>query len=195
MKTNLQFFLNTYADSSTTTTPSQNNFRWLREINGISYNIENDQQIQVPISGTSPNIAPYPFSTATASPSSTLNSTTSVTVASPTSISVGQLIVGTGIPVGTTVVSITGSVVVMSQAATTSGVEAVSFYSPASFVYLESDQPVSVIYNNGSPMAINPFLINGRQAPGVFFMNGPCYQLTVKNLGTGIANVFMASMG
>lgn len=267
MKTNLQFYLNTYNDLVPTTAPSQNNFKWLREINGIPFNVENDQQIQILPSITTPNIVPYPFSTPTNSGTNTLNSTINMTVVGSTAgIAAGNLIVGTGIPVGTTVVSIgtsqftftvtsanatagavysnngqnftisstvvagttlvatgsgtavpsgstltlvsgTGDATItfsaysestpltMSKAATTSGSSAVSFYAPASFIYLEADQQISVIYNNGAAMVLNPFQVNGIIQPTVFFMAGPCYQLSVTNMGTDTANVFFASMG
>lgn len=267
MKTNLQFFLNSYADLAPTTAPSQNNFKWLREINGIPFNIENDQQIQVLPSITTPNIIPYPFSAPTNSGTNTVNGTANMTViGSPAGIAVGNLIVGSSIPLGTTVFSIgtsqftftvssanadigavysnggqnftvystiTGATtlvatgagtaipsgstlvlvsgtgdatitfsayteatpLVMSQAATSSGNVGISFYSPASFIYLETDQQISVIYNNGTAMIVNPFQVNGLTQPAVFFMAGPCYQLSVTNMSTKTANIFAASMG
>ena len=266
MKTNLQFFLNTYADLIPTTVPSKNNFKWLREMNGIPFNIENDQQIQVLPSVTTPNIVPYPFSIPTNSGTNTLNSTATMTVVgSAAGITVGNLIVGGGIPVGTTVVSIgtsqftfivtsanatvgavysnngqnftvtstiaagttlvstgpsaptssgtltkvsgTGdatiafsdftesTAIVMSQAATTTGSSGISFYAPASFIYFETDQQVSVIYNNGTAMVMNPFQVNGITQPAVFFMAGPCYSLSVTNMSDATANIFFASMG
>jgi hypothetical protein len=196
MKTNLQFFLNSYNDLCPTSAPSQNNFRWLREINGIPYSLENSQQIQVSSSATTPNLIPYPFSTAVLNTTATTNSTTTLTITgSTTGIAAGQLIVGGSIPVGTIVDSITGSTVTMSQAATGTGSPAVSFYNPASFVYMESDQQISMIYNNGSPVVLNPFEINGMTMPGVFFLNGPVYSLTVTNVTSTTANVFFALMG
>lgn len=195
MTTNFLFFLNTYADLCPTSAPSLSNFRWSREINGVPYNLENSQQIQVSASITTSNIIPYPFSSPVASTTGTTNSTTTLVVSSATGIAPGQLIVGGGIAPGTTVVSITGTTVIMSLAATASGSPALSFYKPASFVYLESDQQVSVIYNNGSPMALNPFQINGITVPGVFFMNGPVYSLSIDNSSAATANVFFALMG
>lgn len=266
MNTNLQFFLNTYNDLLPTTAPSQNNFKWLREINGIPFNTENDQQIQILPSITTPNIIPYPFSTPTNSGSDTTASTNILTINGPTTgIAPGNLIVGTGIPAGTTVLSLgtsqftftvtsanatagavyssngqnftvsativagttlvcTGTVaplssgtltlvsgtgdatiafsaftestpLTMSQAATASGTVSISFYQAASFIYFESDQQVSVIYNNGSPMVLNPFQVNGITQPAVFFMAGPFYSFTVTNMSATTANVFLASMG
>lgn len=266
MKTNFLFFLNTYNDLCQTTAPSLNNFKWSREINGVPYTLENSQQIQVLPGTTTPNIIPYPFSTATNSGDYVINGTTTMVLnTSALGVSVGNLIIGGAIPVGTTVLSIaptqyiltvssanasigaiysnngqnftvnstivagttlicTGSTnnptasgtltlvsgngdatisfsaftqstsLVMSQAATSSGTVGISFYSPASFVYLESDQQVSVIYNNGSPMALNPFEINGITVPGVFFMNGPIYNLTIDNISATTANIFFALM-
>jgi hypothetical protein len=267
MKTNLQFFLNSYADLVPTTVPSQNNFKWLREINGIPFNIENDQQIQVLPSVTTPNIVPYPFSAITNSGSYSINGTPLLVVfGSPVGIAIDQLIVGPSIPVGTTVLSIapiqynftvsgsnatagavyssnglnftvsgtivSGSLLVstggatppsapgtltlvsgtgdatiafsgftnvtnvtMSQAATNTTNEEILFYQPAAFIYFESDQQVSVIYNNGTAMALNPFQVNGVTQPAVFFMAGPCYSLSVTNMSATTANLFFASMG
>lgn len=266
MKTNLQFYLNSYADLVPTTAPSRNNFKWLREINGIPFNVENSQQIQVLPAITVGNAIQYPFSTPTNSGTNTLNSTANMTVVGATDgIALGNLIVGNGIPVGTIVVSIgtsqftftvtsanatvgavysngsqnftvsstiaagttlvtTGSGVpsssgtlilvsgtgdatiafsafteatplVMSQAATVSGSVGISFYAPASFIYLETDQQISVIYNNGEAMVLNPFQVNGITQPAVFFMAGPCYALSVTNMSASTANIFLASMG
>jgi hypothetical protein len=66
---------------------------------------------------------------------------------------------------------------------------------PASFIYLESDVQVSVIYNGGTAMVLTPFQINGTTQPAVFFMAGPATSLTVTNSGTATANIFFASMG
>jgi hypothetical protein len=266
MKTNLQFFLNSYNDLLPTTVPSRNNFKWLREINGIPFNTENDQQIQVLPSITTPNIVPYPFSTPTNSGDDTVASNTTLTViGSAVGIAVGNLIVGSAIPIGTvvtaigssqytftvssanatvgavysnnginltvsstivagttlvctgagnptasgtlTLVSGTGDAtitfssftestpVTMSQAATSSATIPISFYAPAAFIYLEADQQVSVIYNNGPAMVLNPFQVNGLTQPAVLFMAGPIYALTVTNMSAVTANIFFASMG
>jgi len=197
MKTNLQFFLNSYGDLLPTTAPSLNNFKWLREINGIPFNTENSQQIQVPISGTTSNLLPLSFLELEATTTGSTASSTALTITGATTgIVPGLLIVGAGIPANTTVVSITGTAVVMSNAATAtaSGVS-LTFYLPASFIYMESDQQVSVIYNGGTPMIMNPFQINGLTQPAVFFMAGAATSLTVTNLSASIANVFFASMG
>lgn len=197
MKTNLQFFLNSYADFLPTTTPSQNNFKWLREINGIPFNTENSQQIQVPVSATTSNLLPLSFLELKATTVGNTNSTTTLTLTGATTgVVPGLLIVGAGIPANTTVVTIVGSVITMSNAATTTSVGvAVTFYLPASFIYLESDQQVSVIYNGGTAMVLNPFQVNGLTQPSVFFMAGAATSLTVTNLSTATANVFFASMG
>jgi hypothetical protein len=197
MKTNLQFFLNSYADLVPTTTPSLNNFKWLREINGIPFNVENSQQIQVAPSAMTVNILPYSFMELEASSVGNIASSTALTLTgSTTDIVPGLLIVGAGIPADTTVVSITGSNVVMSNSATatTTGVS-LSFYLPASFIYMESDQKVSVIYNGGSPIVLNPFQVNGLTQPAVFFIAGAATSLYVTNLSATTANVFFASMG
>jgi hypothetical protein len=197
MKTNLNFFFNIYNDLSPTTTPSQNNFKWLREINGIPFNTENSQQIQVPTSATTSNLLPLSFLELEASTLGNINGTTSLTLTGPTTgIVPGLLIIGAGIPANTTVVSITGTAVVMSNAASTTTVGvSLTFYFPASFVYMESDQIVSVIYNGGTAVVLNPFQVNGLTQPAVFFIAGAATSLTVTNLSASIANVFFASMG
>lgn len=197
-KFNYLFFLNSYSDLQPTTAPQLNNFKWSREISGVPYTIENSQQIQVPALSTSPNIIPYPFSTLQASTTgATTSGSASITgLASTVGIAVGQLVVSSDLPVGTVILSISGSTITISQnAASSNGASSLSFYQPASFVYMESDQEISMIYNGGSPMALNPFEINGIITPGVFFMNGPCYSLTITNPGSTIANIFFASMG
>lgn len=125
MKANFLFFLQGYSDVVQTSAPSLSNFKWSREINGVPYTAEKSQQIQVPITTTSPNLVS----------------------------------------------------------------------TPASFVYLESDVQVSVIYNGGTAMVLTPFQINGTTQPAVFFMAGPATSLTVTNSGTATANIFFASMG
>ena len=67
--------------------------------------------------------------------------------------------------------------------------------SASSFIYLESDQQVSVIYNGGTAMTLTPFQVNGVTQPAVFFMAGPATSLTVTNSGSNTANIFFASMG
>jgi hypothetical protein len=197
MKTNLQFFLNSYADLIPTTTPSRNNFKWLREINGIPFNTENSQQIQVAASATTVNILPTSFLELEATTTATTALSTALTITGATTgIIPGLLVVGAGIPADTTVVSITGTAVVLSNAATiaASGVT-VTFYLPASFIYMESDQQVSVIYNGGTAMVLNPFQVNGLTQPAVFFMAGAATSMTITNLSATTANVFFASMG
>lgn len=265
-KINFLFFLNAYSDLVQTAAPALNNFRWSREINGVPFNSENDQQIQVLPGITTSNIVPYPFSVPTNSSTAILNSTNIINITtSPAGIAVDNLVLGTDVPLGTTVSSITATqytftvssanatagavysnngqsftivstivagtslvstgsglpsgsgtltlvsgtgdatitfsafsqstLVTMSAAATGSATETVTFYSPAAFIYMESDQMVSVIYNNGTPMVLNPFEVNGLTQPAVFFMAGPIYSLTVTNLSTTTANIFFASMG
>ena len=196
MKTNLQFFLNSYGDLVPTTAPSMNNFKWLREINGISFNVENSQQIQVPASGSTVNILPASFMELEATATATTASSTAMTLsAANASIVPGLLVVGPGIPGDTTVASVSGTAVVLSKAATTSTTASFSFYLPASFVYLETDQQASVIYNGGSPIVLNPFQVNGVTQPAVFFIAGAATSLVANNLSSTTANIFFASMG
>lgn len=194
-KVNFNFFLNGYNDQCQTSAPSQNNFKWSRVINGVPYNSSISQQIQLSISGSISNFIPNPFSNVVASGNGVLNSTNQVTMTSVTGIVAGQLVVGTGIPLNTTVVSITDLVVTISNPASVSGTESLSFYNPASFFYFETDQPVSVIYNGGSAVSVNPFQINGTTQPGVYFMSGTAISLSVTNLSDEVANIFIACMG
>jgi hypothetical protein len=261
-KTNFLFFLQAYNDKCQTSTPALSLFKWSRQINGVPYTLENNQQFQVAASSTSSNVIPYSFSTPTNTTTATLASTAVLAITgSAVGIAVGNLVVGTNIKVGSTVQSMTptvftvssanatvgavysnngqtftvlstivaglalnatgtglpsssgtltlvsgtgdatitfsaftGPTVTMSLPATGSGSETVNFYSPASFMYMESDQQVSVIYNNGSPMAVNPFEINGITTPGVFFMNGPTCSLTITNPGSVAANITLITM-
>lgn len=264
MNCNFLFYLNAYSDYLPTTTPSLNNFKWSRAINGVPFTTENDQKIPVLPGVTTPNIVPYTFSAPVATTTAILNSTTTAMVTgSLTGISVGDLVTGTGIPAGTTVTtlvstvtftvtsanatvgatytnngqtftvtgnivagttlittgsglptssgiltltsgtgdptinfsSVVGPSITLSQAATVSASETLSFYNPASFIYMESDQIVSVIYNGGSPFILNPFSVNGLTQPAVFFMAGPVYSLTINNISLTTANIFFASMG
>jgi hypothetical protein len=122
--------------------------------------------------------------------------TTLTTTQSGAPLASGTLTLATGTGDATiTFSSVVGPSLTMSQAATATGLTTFDFYDPATFLYLESDQPVSMIYNGGSPMAIQPFQINGVTAPGVFFMNGPVYSVTITNPGTVAANIYFASMG
>ena len=197
MKVNFLFFLNAYSDLLTNTAPALSNFRWSREINGVPFNFENSQQIQVPIATTTTNIVPSSFLTLAASTVGNINATTTLTLTGATTgVIPGLLVVATGIPTNTTVVSIVGPLVTLSNAATTTTVGlSVNFYVPASFVYLESDQKVSVIYNGGTAMVLQPFQVNGSIQPAVFFMSGPVTSLTITNSGTLTANTFFALMG
>jgi hypothetical protein len=197
MKVNFLFFLNAYNDLLTNTTPALSNFKWSREINGVPFNFENSQQIQIPIATTTTNIIPSSFLTLAANTVGNINSTTTLTLTGATTgVIPGLLVVGTGIPANTTVVTIVGSTVTLSNAATTTTVGlSVSFYVPASFIYLESDQKVSVIYNGGTAMVLQPFQVNGSIQPAVFFMSGPVTSLTITNSGTLTANTFFALMG
>jgi hypothetical protein len=67
--------------------------------------------------------------------------------------------------------------------------------SPCSFVYLESNVAVSVIYNGGTAVNLVPFQVNGLTQPAVFCIAGAATSLTVTNSGTSVANIFLASMG
>jgi hypothetical protein len=82
--------------------------------------------------------------------SSTLNSTTTVTMASTTGITAGMQAIGTGIPVGATVASVTnGTTLVLSVAATVTGTQTLSFAAAGIDVVLQNTsvaagQPVTI---------------------------------------------------
>lgn len=195
-KMNFQVLINAYSDKCQTSTPALSNFKWSRQINGIPFTTENDQQIQVLPGITTQNIVPYPFSNATNSGNATADGTNLLTISgSTTGIAPGNLIVGVDIAVGTTVESILGQVVTMSQPSSGSGTQTATFYFPTSFFYLECDQQVSVIYNNGTPVVLNPIQVNGSIQPAVFMMASPVYSLIITNLSVSTANVFFASVG
>lgn len=63
------------------------------------------------------------------------------------------------------------------------------------FLYVDTDQSVSVIYNGGGPITVAPFQINGKLQPGVFMITGAVVSLSITNPGTVAANVFFAAMG
>lgn len=64
------------------------------------------------------------------------------------------------------------------------------------FLYIDTDQSISVIYNRGTAVVVNPFQINGKLQPGVFFISGAVGSLTITNPSSTVAaNVFFASMG
>jgi len=107
------------------------------------------------------------------------------------------LITGTGdATIAFSAIASAGAVVVMSNAASATTVSlTINFFTLSSFIYIESDQIVSVIYNGGTPMTLKPFQVNGLTQPATFFFTGPSASLTITNPGTVAANIFFASMG
>lgn len=64
------------------------------------------------------------------------------------------------------------------------------------FLYIDTDQSISVIYNGGTAVVVNPFQVNGKLQPGVFFISGAVASLSITNpSSTAPANVFFATMG
>lgn len=65
-----------------------------------------------------------------------------------------------------------------------------------SFLYLESDQTLSVVLNGGAAITLNPFIVNGLVQPGVFCFSGTIASLVVTNTSSTVAaNVFFAALG
>lgn len=64
-----------------------------------------------------------------------------------------------------------------------------------SFLYVDTDATISVIYNGGTAVVVSPFQVNGKLQPGQFMISGAVASLTVANSGTVAANVFFAAMG
>lgn len=64
-----------------------------------------------------------------------------------------------------------------------------------SFLYLDSDQQITVIYNGGSAITLSPFQISGKLQPGCFLISGPVTSVTITNPGSVAASVFFATMG
>lgn len=64
-----------------------------------------------------------------------------------------------------------------------------------SFLYVDTDQAISLIYNNGSAIAVKPFQVNGSLQPGCFLISGTVSSVSVTNPGTVAANIFFATMG
>jgi hypothetical protein len=64
-----------------------------------------------------------------------------------------------------------------------------------SFIYIDTDQSLSMIYNGGSAIVVNPFNVNGKLQPGVFFLSGTVNSVSITNTSAVAANVFFACMG
>lgn len=71
----------------------------------------------------------------------------------------------------------------------------VAVYSMAkTFVYMESDQNLTITLNGGSPgPTIVPTVINGSAYPGAFLLNGVVYSCSVTNNSINVANVTLLS--
>lgn len=73
--------------------------------------------------------------------------------------------------------------------------QAVAIYSNAKqFVYLESDSRVSMIINNIAGNEIEPFVINGATIPGVFVRKSTIWSMSVTNIDTNPATLFIAAI-
>ncbi len=65
-----------------------------------------------------------------------------------------------------------------------------------SFLYLESDQALTVVINGGSPITLTPFEINGILKPGVLCISMPITSLVVTNPSSVVvANITFAALG
>lgn len=74
-------------------------------------------------------IFPIPSGTIYTSVTATLNSTTTITVAAGQTITVGMVVSGTGIPPGTYVANVSGTTITLTNAATVSGSQSLTFVS------------------------------------------------------------------
>jgi hypothetical protein len=72
--------------------------------------------------------------------------------------------------------------------------EAIAIYSDAkSLVYVECDQPCSLIINGVVTDAIEPFICPCEKSPGIFLRKSTIYSMSVLNPGIIPANLFFAS--
>lgn len=72
--------------------------------------------------------------------------------------------------------------------------QAIAIYSSAKqFIYIESDQKVSVTVNGSVVANIEPFVINNSTKPGLFLLKSTVYSLSVTNTSQDTANLFTAS--
>ena len=72
---------------------------------------------------------PIPSGTIYTEVSATLNSTTTITVAAGQTVTVGMVVSGTGIPTGTYVANVSGTTITLTNAATVSGTQTLTFVS------------------------------------------------------------------
>lgn len=74
--------------------------------------------------------------------------------------------------------------------------EAIAFYSDAQrFIYVESDQKVSMVINGQAGNEINPIAdCNCVVRPGIFMRMSTIYSLTVTNIGQDTASLYLASV-
>jgi hypothetical protein len=69
------------------------------------------------------------------------------------------------------------------------------YESAFSFIYLEADQPVSLIVNGVAAGTVRPFVNGSSTVPGIFVRTDTIFSLSVVNTGLSTANVFMALVG
>jgi hypothetical protein len=311
-KLNLQVYLNAYSDSNSSNNPSQNNFKWLRDMNGLivsdpqsipvslapgetksifnaARSLSQDGSTQYSIalkplvsntyvlswvSGTAPNFR-TPRSTgadATTQVSVTLNgplatftstggtafdfssvqigdqvvigdefnpgnqgiwtiiakTSTSITVENELGFAEGPITLGSdfanqvqvfsaaGVQAGDTLNIVAGfsqatwgsyaitavhanslefisvPVLPVESAITT---QVAIYESAKKFVYLETDQPISMIVNGVENAEVRPFVINSSTSPGLFMRTDTIFSLSVTNDSLSPANIFLAFVG
>jgi hypothetical protein len=72
----------------------------------------------------------------------------------------------------------------------------VAIYEAAlSFIYLEADQPCSLIINGVAAGTVRPFVSDSSTLPGVFVRTDTIYSLSIQNNSINPANVWMALVG
>lgn len=73
--------------------------------------------------------------------------------------------------------------------------QAIAVYSDAKqLVYLESDQHCSMIVNGIAGGEISPFVIGNSTKPGIFMRTSTMYSMSVTNISTSPASLFLASV-
>lgn len=67
------------------------------------------------------------------------------------------------------------------------------YFSAKNLIYIESDKKITATVNGSQAMNIEQFVINGAVKPGMLMLKSTVYSLTVENISTDTANLFLAS--
>lgn len=69
------------------------------------------------------------------------------------------------------------------------------YYSAKSFLYVESDQKISIAINGSQNITVEPFIINDSVKPGVFMVHANIFALSIQNLNFSTpAQVFLVTL-